>query len=79
MPPPPIDSPELVSKKARRRKKVFVATCYGLIILASLGLAALVVAAALMGQDGSPGEVAAIAGVAMLPVCVAGLALTARR
>ena len=76
---PQIESPALVSKSARRRKKIFVATFYGVIILASLGLAALVVAAAVRGQEGSPGEVAAIAGVAMLPGCVAGLALTARR
>jgi hypothetical protein len=75
---PTIESPALVSRSARRRHKVLrVATC-AVACFASLGLVTLIVAAAGMGNDASPGGVAVIAGVAMLPACVAGLLLTTR-
>jgi len=47
----------------------------GVIIGVSLGLAALIAAAASLGETGSPLE----AGVALLPVCFAALVVNTRR
>jgi hypothetical protein len=58
-------------KVTSRRRRVAAVAFLVAVVTASVGLVALVIASAVVGQDASPGDVAAIAGVAVLPACVA--------